>query len=339
MTAQATRHRLRTGVLWGGFGVLAWAVLTLFAGGDAAHAEESNENPLGRLVSQVTETVTTPVAAVVTDVVAPVVTAAVAPVQQAAPQAAAAVTQTVQQIPVVGPAAASVVQNSAGAVVSVTTPVTGLLQNDPLTQIAAPVLDAVVGVPVVGDLVDGLGVPDLIDDTLGLADDVVGVVGGVVSDTVSPVLEGMDPPTPAAPGSPTPPPGSVTDPGAGTGGGTIESPLPDQRAVSDDPVMMSADFPRATAEVTTSHAPGAVVATLALPGGAAPPPVESPTHLPSAAPATHSSSPSGSGGGASSAARVVDGGIPSLHAWTLSSGVTADTLPPSPLADTDVSPD
>lgn len=341
MTARTARRRLSAGVLWGGFGVLAWAAFTLFAGGSTAHADEQNDSALGELLSGVTQTVTTPVSSVVTEVVSPVVTSVVAPVQQVAPAATAVVSQVVQHVPVVGPAAASVVQTATDTVESITTPVTDLLQNDPLNQIADPVLDVVSDVPIVGDVVEDLGLPGVVDDTLGLADDVIDVVGGVVGDTVPPVLGGLDPSTPAGPGSPVPPPTPAPAPviGAETDGGpgAVQSALPVPLRASAAPP----EFPAVTPPVRHAHAaPSGASLTAAAPAltdGAAPTAGDSPTHLPSGSPATQSSSPSGAG--AFTSAGVVDGGAPALHAGALSSSDAGDGPPSSPLADTDVSPD
>ena len=81
MHAHAGRT-VRTAVLWGGLGVLAWSILTIFAGGGTAHADEGAPDPLDGLSGLVSDAVDA-----AANTVAPAADAVVAPVQDAAPVA------------------------------------------------------------------------------------------------------------------------------------------------------------------------------------------------------------------------------------------------------------
>ena len=331
VNARATRRGIPAAVKWGGLVALSWAALTIVIGGGSAHADEQSDGPLDGLTSVVGETVSAVTAPVITQVVAPVVNqvaapvvqAVVAPVQQAAPVVVATVTQTVTSVPVVGPAAAPVVQAVSQTAQGVVAPVTDLLTDAPVSQIADPILDAVTGLPIVGGLVDDLGARDLVDQVVGVVDDTVGVIGGVTEETVPPILEALDPAHPGA--------GSPFEPGAPDG-------------------VLSAQYLVAT---TTSGAPGvsdsgsvpalsaqpvapADASTVAIGERGAP---ESGPGAPPGTPAAPTSS-AGSGGGSSNAhARLSDAVAPPLHAWQRAAGASDDALPASPVADTNVSPD
>lgn len=334
MDARATRRGVPAGVIWGGLGVLLWSAFAIFNGG-AAHADESDDGPLdgltslvGQTVTSVTEPVVTQVVApVVTQVVAPVVQTVVAPAQQAAPPVVKAVTQTAAAVPVVGPAAAPVVIAVADTAQAVTTPVTDLLTDSPVAQITDPILDAVTGLPVVGGLVDDLGVSGVVRDVVGVVDDATGLIGGVASETLPPALEALDPVTPDTDVVPsTPPSPAVTD--AASTASTI-----------------------VTSGKGAENAPAALARTSI--GASVPPPVvglnddATPADLPAdgapgAPPGTPASPTSSAGpGGASSYAhaRLSDSGVPPLRAWERAAGASDDALPASPVADTDVSPD
>ncbi|WP_435748424.1 hypothetical protein [Microbacterium sp. PMB16] len=335
MDARATRRGVPAVVIWGGFGALAWATLTLLTGGGAAHADEKSDGPLDGLTSIVNETVsavTAPVTPVVTQVVAPVVKTVVAPVQQAAPAVVHTVTQTVAKVPVAGAVAAPVVKAVTDTAKNVVAPVTEVLTDSPVAQITDPVVDAVKGLPVVGELVDDLGAIDLIDDVVGVVDDTAGVIGGVIDETVPPVLEAVDP---AAPGETDGPDGS-TGPGDR---GAPDSAAAHRTFVSLSSLGVTSEkftpelagirpvFPAATPADSAGEF-GALGAPSGVPGGAPP-----------GAPFAPSSSAGPGGASVSALARISDVGAPSLRAWERVSGASDDALPTSPVADTDVSPD
>ena len=359
MDARATRRGVPAVMLWGGFGALAWAALTVLTGGGSAHADEQKPNPLESLTTAVTQTVTavtapvvnkvvapvvtqvvapvvthvaapvaTHVAApVVTDVVAPVVKEVAAPVQQAAPAVVDTVTENVNAVPVVGAVTAPVLGDVAETAEHVIDPVTGLLSGSPVSGITDPVLDLVKGVPLVGRVVVDAGVADLVDDIADLLDETTDVVGEVTDGTVPPVLEALTP-RPVAPTIPDPPLG--LDP--------VITPVP----VTASEVSLAAAQAHATRGSTV---PGSLSGTptpdRAAAGGssATAPPAGAPEGSPAGDPAAPVSSAGPGGGSATAHARVSDLAYTSLRAWERVAGTLDDALPGSPVADTDVSPD
>ncbi|MDQ0646260.1 hypothetical protein QFZ53_000456 [Microbacterium natoriense] len=325
MDARATRAG-STGLIWGGAAVLAWAAFTLFTGGGSAHADEG-DGPLDGLTGVVSSTVTAvtaPVTPVVTQVVAPVVTAIAAPVQQTVPAVVTTVTQTVAQVPVVGPATAPVVSAVTDTAQTVVQPVVDVVGSTPVSQVTTPVIHVVTGLPIVGDLVDDLGVPRLIDDVVGIVDDTTDVVGGVVEGTVPPVLEGLEPLLPAEPITPA-------------------SPNPDDGQAVSPPTAPTASV-GVSAVAVTSGAPARGPAHpsnggSAGPDGDAPWPSGDPAAAPPTTPISPSSSAGSGGGAAATAARISDDGVPPLRAEKRNHGATDDALPTSPVADHDVAPD
>ncbi|MEV7610309.1 hypothetical protein AB0N61_12590 [Microbacterium sp. NPDC089320] len=378
MNAQATRRGLPAVALWGGLGALAWATVTIFTGGSSAHADDGSHDSLldgvssivSETVSTVEETVTSatspivaPAAPVVTDVVQPVVTEVVQPVvtqvvapavthvvkpvQQAAPPVVEQITETVAQVPVVGPPASAIIDTAGDTAEAVVTPVTDLIDGSPVAEIVAPVKDVIAELPIVGGVVDDLGVLPVIDDVVDVAtpivDRVVPIVDTVapIVDTVAPivdtVVETTLPPvigvvTPSRPGSPgsaadsspqgTAPLGSIPDVVDSSAGGHF---APSRHLI-----------PAASA-VPVSQA----VASDAGPETGAP--ASDGEHFPSAPPAGAPSAPTSSAGssGASSftPARLGDVGAPALHGVERTPGAPDDVLPTSLVADTDVSPD
>lgn len=332
MNAEATRRGVPAVALWGGLGALAWAAITVLTGGSSAHADEqSDPSLLGGVSSLVSETVTAVgdtvtavtqpvvtevVAPVVTQVVAPVVTEVVAPVQQAVPPVVETVTGTVAEVPVVGPATAPVTEALAETAQEVVAPVTDLLQDAPVSQIVTPVQEVVTAIPLVGSLVDRLGVNTLLTSVVGVLDDTTALVGGVVESTVPPVLDALAPTRP-----------DRIEPG-------IPAALAPRGVAAD-----SATAPPATAQGTAlsasrppaSPTPSATTA----PSADGEPTLPTPTGTP-AAPV----SSAGSGGASAlSHARTSDVGFSPLRAVERTPGATDDVLPTSLVADTDVSPD
>lgn len=361
MNAQATRRGLPAVALWGGVGAIAWAAITILTGGSSASADDgSNDSLLDRVSSIMSETVssvedtvtsvTSPIVApvepvvtevvqpvvtqvvqpVVTEVVEPVVTHVVEPVQQVAPPVVEHVAETIAQVPVVGPATSPIVDAATDTAGAVITPVTDLLDGSPVAEIVAPVQDLIAELPIVGDLVDDLGVPPVIDDVVGVIDATTPSVGTVVENTLPPVLEAI---TPARPGSS----GSDPDPGPiGTAPLGTVSPLADEptrghfsTSAVRQPVIPSAgsDLPP-TVSVAASEVnePAADVE-------------ESPSAPPAGAPSAPTSSAGSSGASSFTPARLSDAGVSAFRTVERTSGASDDVLPTSLVADTDVSPD
>lgn len=341
MNAQATRRGLPAVALWGGLGALAWATITVLTGGSSAHADEETDAPLlGGVTSVVSQTVSTvgdtvtavtkPVVTqvvkpVVTQVVAPVVTQVVAPVQQAAPPIVEHVTETVTEVPVVGPVAAPVVTAVTDTTQAVVRPVTDLLQDAPASQVVEPVRDAVSALPVVGHVIDELGVTTLLDDLTGVVDASTDIVGGIVDETVPPVLGALDPSVPGS-ASPLPTPDSAR-------------PWVDQTS-GDTPGTSASAVPATSHRGDTTGGPSPA-ALLAAPATSVPATdgEGSPAAPPVGAPAVPSSSAASGGASALSHARLSDVGIPAFRAVERAPGAPDDVLPTSLVADTDVSPD
>lgn len=331
MDVRATRRGVPAGVLWGALGVIAWAAFTVVTGGGSAHADESDDgllDPLTSLVGDTVSTVTQPLAPVVTQVVAPVVQTVVAPVQQIVPAAAAPVVEAVTQAPVVGPVAAPVVETAAQTVEAVTGPVTDALVNAPVSQITTPVVDAVAGVPVVGDLLGDLGVIDLVGTVVGVVDDTVAVVGTVTDETVTPIVEALEPGTP---GVVTPLPAiAPVSSSAAVIASSARAGLPPVRDDSD-----AAKHPNARVDLLLPEDDSAL--SDADPGGSGA--ADDPSDGPPAVPLAPTSSASSGGGSATAYSRLGEVVAPALPSWGRLVGATDDDLPSSAVADTDVSPD
>lgn len=333
MNAQATRRGVPAVALWGGLGALAWAAITVLTGGSSANADENSETPLldgvtslvsqtvssvGDTVTAVTQPVVTQVVKpVVTEVVAPVVVHVVAPVQQAAPPVVEQVSEAVVQAPVVGPATAPVVEAVTDTAQAVVTPVTDLLTDAPASQIVDPVHDALAALPGVGHLLEELGVSTLLDDVVDVVDTTTDVVGGVVDNTVPPILVALDPST-----------GQSGLPASGADSSTTltASARPGVQSVGASSARAPGSVPD-----SGSLSPAADRATSAPEDGSTPPAPGAP-----AAP----SSSTGLGGASSlSHARLSDVRVPEFRAVELTPGASDDVLPTSLVADTDVSPD
>lgn len=339
MDARATRRGIPAVVIWGGLGALAWAALTVLTGGSQAHADEQSKGPVDgatSLVSHTLDAVTEPVAPVVTTVVAPVVKAAVAPVQQTAPAVVAPVVRTVVNAPVVGDVVAPAADVVVEAAKPVVRAVTDTVEGAPSSQVVDPIVDAVTELPVVGELAEDLGVVDAVDDLTGMLDDTTDIVGGVVDETVPPVLGTTDPGAPITPVVPVPTdpeeiigsPDAVGGPArAGTsvaGTTSLWSRLLDARGSGAAAPSGGALAPAATADDPRA---GAVS--------------DAPSGTPPTGPVLSSASASAASGAGSSstAARISDGGILPVPAGAGMAGAVDDDIPSSPVTGTDVSPD
>ncbi|MGH8954869.1 MAG: hypothetical protein ACRDVF_07595 [Microbacterium sp.] len=361
MNAQATRRGLPAVALWGGVGAIAWAAITILTGGSSASADDgSNDSLLDGVSSIVSETVssvedtvtsvTSPIVApvepvvtevvqpvvtqvvqpVVTEVVEPVVTHVVEPVQQVAPPVVEHVAETIAQVPVVGPAASPIVDAATDTAGAVITPVTDLLDGSPVAEIVAPVQDLIAELPIVGELVDDLGVPPVIDDVVGVIDATTPTVGTVVENTLPPVLEAITPARPGSSGS-DPDPGPIGTAPLGTVSPPADEPTRGHFSTSAvrQPVIPSAgsDLPP-TVSVAASEVnePAADVE-------------ESPSAPPAGAPSAPTSSAGSSGASSFTPARLSDAGVSAFRTVERTSGASDDVLPTSLVADTDVSPD
>lgn len=348
MNAQATRRGVPAVALWGGLGALAWAALTVLTGGSSAHADD--ETPLldgvSSLVSETVSTVEDTVTAVtkpvvtvtkpvvtqvakpvvtevvkpvVTEVVKPVVTQVVKPVQQSAPAVVEQVSEAVTQIPVAGPVTAPVVTAVTDTATAVVTPVTDLLKNAPASQIIDPVQRALSELPVVGRLLDDLGVNLLVDEVVDVVDTTTDIVGGVVDETVIPVAPTLDPNrpggvTPAQSADPT----DSNSAAVAIATAPARSAAPGSAAFTSEPLVTSV-IPAASAPASDRH--------------------DAPTAPPVGSPAAPTSSAGSGGASALSHARLSDVGVPALRAVERTPGASDDVLPTSLVADTDVSPD
>ncbi|ALX65975.1 hypothetical protein AB663_000804 [Microbacterium sp. XT11] len=257
--AHAAAHRVRTTVLWGGLGVLAWALLTLVTGGGTAHADESAPDPVGGLtglvsdaVDATTTTVSSVVAPAIEAVVAPAVEAVVVPTVEAvvAPTVEAVVAPAVEAVVAPVQEAAPVVQAATSAVATIA-PVPAAAV---VSQIRRPLTDAVSQVPVIGGVLDDLGVTEALDDVTGAVDDSAGTIGSVIDSTVPPVVGAL------TPEAPRPPDSSV-------GEETPASPQPASPHTSPHASAPSAGS--SSADVSTAD-PGSSAAHLADPTSAAP---------------------------------------------------------------------
>ena len=339
--ATAESHRIPYGVVWGSFGVLAWAAFSILTGGGSAHADDESVSPLGELAGVVSSTLDDTVAPVVepvvVEVVAPVVQKVVAPVvKPVAQKVVSPVTQTVvapvaKTVPVVD-AIAPAVSDTATAVVA---PVTDVLQESPLSQVTAPVFSAVAEVPVVGKVLDDLGVTTGVTAIVDAVDATTGLLGDALDDTVAPIVEGLDPtsrnpisalaPTPTVDGAPgdvpidlDPSPAVVADEGI----------IPSRagNALATDGLHFNAVH-----AATASADPGADATSVpTTPAMAA--------HAPPASTAPTSSAANG-GGSMGDGAQFRSHQFDPLHSWTRMHEAPDDELPSSPVADADVSPD
>jgi len=342
VTATAPR-RILSGVAWGTFGVLAWATLTVLIGGGAAHAEEELQAPLSPLTSLVGSTVDD-VSSLATPIVAPVVETVVetvvAPVaQQTAPQIVESTVGAVVSTPIVGdsvrPVLDSVAPITTGAVETVASPLTGALQNAPVSTLTEPVLHTLSGIAdgTVGEVLTDLGITDALREVVGVVDATADLIGGTAASTVPPVLGALTPP--AASEVPD------TEPVAEAPVREDESETPSSSRDDDAVVRAASEHAtgRMSAHVFEQLSAAASDAAVAEPDAVAStrphenhqaPPASLSTPLPS----------TGSGGGShSDAARLGDSAFDPLHTWKRTLGAPDDALPSSPVAGTDVSPD
>ncbi|WP_423494421.1 hypothetical protein IM711_01285 [Microbacterium esteraromaticum] len=332
MSVEASRSRVPAVILWGGLVVLAWAALTVLVGGGDAHADDDDSTPLSGLSSLVTGAVTEVVDPVVAKA-AEAVVAVTEPVVESAQQVVTKTAKTVASVPVVGSTASDALGTVGQTVSSTTDAVTDVVSDAPVSSVVRPVTDTVREVPVVGEVLDGLGATDLLDDSAGAVDGVVDNLAPVVDGTVPPVVDALDPQHPTGP---TP---DVGEPALPTGPDAV---LPD-----DTTADATADAtPAITLPTTDTHrtpwsggpnprgsssdATTTTAADIEHPKQTSAPP-------PGLVPASAAVGTGGSAGGGHAAVHL---SASHLHDSGVSSGPPADSaLPPSPIGDTDVSPD
>lgn len=332
MDAQATRHRIPAVFLWGALAVLVWAALTALVGGGQARADDDDPKPLDGVTSLVGGVVTKVVDPVV-EKAADVVTEVTAPVVAVAEKTVAKTADTVATVPVVGKPAAHALGATSETVTTVTETVTTVTSNSPVSAIVRPVTDLVGDVPVVGSVLEDLGATDLLDESAGAVDGVVGNLTPVVDDTVPPVVDALDPQLPG--GGHTIIPGDEISPVSDHG---ASAPTPDAaadgardaatRGAESAPAWAMPNWEQAVPSAAAYEADGSDARD---PGG--------PASLPALAtsPASSSAGPGGSSSGVNAVLHQLP--VHADGAWT-GAEISADsTLPPSPAGKTDVSPD
>ena len=311
--------------LIGAFTAFAWIVLSLAFGLSAsnAHAAESDddgvlEGALGTVTSLVDKTATAVTGTVsgattgVTEVVNTVVAVAPAPVQQ----------------PVSG-----VVESVGTVVTAVTQPVSDIASSGVVSGVTAPVVDLVTEVPVVGDVVSGIGLDDAVTDLSETVDETLGGVVAAVDETGGAIG------TPPAGGPLLP---GLPDFGDGTGipgypgidaGVTAAAAEPADApttATLRDTALRTTSVAASVAESLAEHGSGVSVA---LAGSAGAPGSAGGLGLPASA----STGPGGAGPGAW--ALLALGPLAAHRAWVRRTGHEDEHAPPAPVGSTDVSPD
>ena len=232
------------------------------------------------------------------------------------------------------PAAGSVAQAVTETVQSLATLVSRVFESDPVAQITHPVTDAVSDVPVIGGLLDDIGVTGAIGDVVDAADDTVGGIGTVIDGTVidgtlPPMLGGLDPDAAEPPGSPA---DGETTPAA------RPAASPRTSALSATPDSANWHSRPSSGAGAASGAVSPAPATIgADEDGRAP--AGHPALAPPGAPASPTSSAGPGAGGAAAAARVCDDTASPCHPWMRITAASDVAVPTSPVADTDVSPD
>ncbi|MEJ1089699.1 hypothetical protein WDU99_15395 [Microbacterium sp. Mu-80] len=337
MDTGASRGRIPAVLLWGALTVLVWAAFTALVGGGDARADDDEDKPLSG-VSSLLSGVVSEVADPVVEGVVDVVTETTAPVVDAAENVVEKTTKTVSEVPVVGKSASDALSATTQGVSKVTEAVSDVAAESPVSSVVEPVTDAVRDVPVVGTVLDDLGATDLLGDSAGAVDDVVGTLTPIVDETVPPIVDALDPQhpgadTPDAPTGTTPTELTPTAPGADASlilPGTAQE--PDAASIAPvastaGPVFLAslaantAAVVQTTADATDAEGPA---------GGAPAPPLAT-------APASSSAGPGGSAGGVHAAVHHLP--VHADGAWTAAGPPVDSALPPSPAGSTDVSPD
>ena len=354
MHAETGDRRISAVHLCGALFVLMWAVVVAFFAGGEARADDERPAPASGLTSLVGDTlsgVATPVVKTTTSTVEKAATPVVKTVEKAATPVAKTVgkavsktTTAVASVPVIGEPVAATVTKTGETVAKVTETVEKVVSSAPVTAVVTPVTDVVRSVPVVGSVVDALGVPDFVDETASGVDEILDVVAPVVGGTVDPVIDGLQP-NPSGAQKPERP--SIEAPVIPIDAPTDTDPLSEAPAPSiteATAVDASATAAPSTSALTLGGAPMALAPEVTLTHEvAAQSPV--PAHRTGSAPEpalgtaapTSAAGSSGHSPGANSDSPAAPGLSDSISSRT---GIPADAaLPPSPEGSTDVSPD
>ncbi|MGN8553316.1 UNVERIFIED_CONTAM: hypothetical protein OHV15_12110 [Microbacterium sp. SLM126] len=291
----------------------AWLLLSLVLGlgsGDARAEETDDDSLLGAVTSLVDSTATT--------------------VTQTVSTATKSVTKVVNKVADVAPAPAQqpvreVVTVVGSAVKTVTEPVSGIVSGGVVDSVARPVVDAVTEVPLVGDIVSGLGLADAVSDLGQTVDHTLGDLVGTVTDTGAGLglpPAGVIPGLPASPDVASIPVGGHPLPALGV---VLPAAIPSgatSGAASALSAFLAAYAPVSAAAAAVASSDARVPLT---PAGSLCPP------------STSSSGPGGAGSGAW--ALVALGPLVALRAWVRRAGPEDEHAPAAPAASTDVSPD
>lgn len=325
MHLRTTGSRIPAAYLWGAFFVLTWALLTAFAGGDEARADDEPASPLSRPSSLVGDTlgdITTPLVQTTTSTVEK----AAAPVVEKVEKVVSTVSTT--EVPIVRAPVAQTV----ATVSTVTETVGKVASSAPVSSIVTPVTDAVGDVPVLGAVLDGIGATDLVDEVATDADGVLEVVSPVVETTVDPIVDGLQPSIPGADQSALP--DAELPPVARDAQAAAVVVVPPAAL----PMVQAARQPTASGLLAPERDAGATLSRDIGVGPSAPSP--SPGGAPAIAAGVATSSAGGGGGPAPGASSDDPSSTRLTQAVSTRSGIPADVqLPPSPAGSTDVSPD
>lgn len=348
-------RRVRGGFAWGAFAVLGWAAFTLLSSTGTAHAEENPDGPLDGITSVVGSTVGAGAeiaGAVVDDVVLPAVDHVAPVVTETLPAAAApvadTVSTTVQAVPVVRDVVPAAVAPVSDAVVevapTVTAPVTDLLQDSPASRLTDPVVETARSVPVVGDLLDELSVPDAVAETSAALDATTASLGRTAQAVVPAAVGVVDRAVPSAPADPDPvAPAPSVDPTGPAVTNPEPAALPDAAPAARSSVLSaSVGSPSLSASITAqlfldaqrveASVDALVSNTTDVPGAPVPA-----AHAPPAAPTA--AAPAANGGGVITDAADTFAASATTRAMSDARGVTDDDLPSAPVFETDASPD
>lgn len=319
IAASLSASRIWRLTLAGTLAAFTWIILSLLLGlAPAAHAQSDDDEGNGllgavtSLVGTTASTVTGSVSTVtsgVTDVVETAVSAAPAPVQQ----------------PV-----RAVVKAVGGVVTTTTKPVANDVSGGVVGSVATPVVEIVKQVPIVGGVVNGVGLDDAVTDLADTTDRTLGDLAGTVVE-MGGALETPGTTIPGLPGLPTDP---TNGPSIPVGGPWLPAPdvaLPDALA-SDAASTLAALL----AAYEAGSAGGLAASQAAVAASSAPYDPRSPAGA-LCPPSTLSSGPGGAGSGAW--ALVALGPFVAHRAWVRRAGPEDEHAPPAPADSTDVAPD
>ncbi|MEV4686657.1 hypothetical protein [Microbacterium sp. LWH3-1.2] len=304
----------------------AWIVVSLILGLGLgqAHAEEADDSgALGGALGVVTSMVDA-TASTVTGTVSTVTTGAGGAVNTVVAATPAPVQQPVSQV----------VQTVGTVVTTVTRPVTEVASGGVVSHIAAPVVDIVTEVPVVGGIVSGTGLDDAVTDLGGTVDDTLGGLVGAVDETGATI--GQPPATgpgiPALPGIPQRPdlPGSSADASAPTAIALLAARTDAAATLFSTTARGFGPWAAASFSEAATRA-ALVVSSAALVAGGL---------LGSAGAlclSISSAGPGGAGPGAWALAALLP--LAAHRAWVRRRGPEDEHAPPAPAGSTDVSPD